>query len=198
MNKLEEIKNKLNWDIIDKEWLISENERLTNENKEMIECSELEEKHTNEVIAEHGMEYEKEIEQLKEELTDYQEGTEGLKLSVSDLRNERDELLSKIERLINKKEKREGYNPPPNELGPPKSPTPPPPKSPTGQILTEGQDPRKICLIKRINEHFKDHYYLTRDDLEQFEREEYQAEIRRNIPADEGAPALDIDITDLP
>ena len=103
---------------------------------------------------------------------------------------------------MNKKEKREGYNPPPNESGPPERPTPPPPKPPTGQVITEGQDPRKIrktqSLIKRINEHFKDHYYLTRDDLEQFEREEYQAEIRRNILKDEGAPALDIKVIDLP
>lgn len=42
-------------------------EQLTNENEEMVKCSELEEKHINEVIAEHGMEYEKEIEQLKKE-----------------------------------------------------------------------------------------------------------------------------------
>lgn len=40
-------------------------ERLRKENEEMIKCAELEEKHTNEVIAEHGMEYEKEIERLK-------------------------------------------------------------------------------------------------------------------------------------
>ena len=45
----------------------TEIERLTNENEEMVKCAELEEKHTNEVIAEHGMEYEQEIEQLKKE-----------------------------------------------------------------------------------------------------------------------------------
>lgn len=53
-------------------------------------------------------------------------------------------------------------------------------------------------ILKRIKEHFEDHYYFTVEDFEQFEREEYQAEVRRNLPEDEGAPALDIEFTDLP
>lgn len=49
-------------------------------------------------------------------------------------------------------------------------------------------------VYQKIIEHFKDHHYLTRADLEQFEREVYQAEVRRNLPEDEGAPVLDVDI----
>ena len=52
--------------------------------------------------------------------------------------------------------------------------------------------------IKQIDNHFKDHYYLTRDDYEIIQREEYLAEIRRNLPEDEGAPVLDIEFIDLP
>lgn len=53
-------------------------------------------------------------------------------------------------------------------------------------------------IYQKIIEHFKDHHYLTHDDLEQFEREAYQAEIRHNMPEDEGALALDLDIIDFP
>lgn len=53
-------------------------------------------------------------------------------------------------------------------------------------------------IYQKIIEHFKDHHYLTHDDLEQFEREAYQAEIRRNLPKDEGTLALDLDIIDFP
>ena len=57
----------------------------------------------------------------------------------------------------------------------------------------------KACTIyQKIVEHFKDHHYLTRADLEQFEREAYQAEVRRNLPEDKGEPALDIEFIDLP
>lgn len=52
-------------------------------------------------------------------------------------------------------------------------------------------------IYQKIIEHFKDHHYLTHDDLEQFEREAYQAEIRRNMLKDEGVPALDLDIIDF-
>ena len=49
-------------------------------------------------------------------------------------------------------------------------------------------------VYQKILGHFKDHHYLTRADLEQFEREVYHDEVRRNMPEDEGAPALDVDI----
>ncbi len=49
-------------------------------------------------------------------------------------------------------------------------------------------------VYQKILEHFKDHHYLTRADLEQFEGEAYQDEVRRNLLEDEGAPALDVNI----
>lgn len=49
-------------------------------------------------------------------------------------------------------------------------------------------------LINRISDHFKDHHYFTKDDFESLLREEYLTEVRRNMPEDEGAPALDVDI----
>ncbi len=57
---------------------------------------------------------------------------------------------------------------------------------------------KEHVIYQKIVEHFKDHHYLTHADLEQFECEAYQAEIRRNLPEDEGEPALDIDFIDLP
>ena len=51
--------------------------------------------------------------------------------------------------------------------------------------------------IKTINEHFKDHYYLTRDDYEIMQREEYQTEVRHNILEDEGIPLLKMDGIDF-
>ena len=53
-------------------------------------------------------------------------------------------------------------------------------------------------LMNKISDHFKDHHYFTKEDFELLFREEYQAEVRRNIPADEGASTLNIDIIDLP
>lgn len=41
-------------------------------------------------------------------------------------------------------------------------------------------------VYQKIVEHFKDHHYLSRADLEQFLREEYQAETRRGIVELEG------------
>ena len=52
---------------------------------------------------------------------------------------------------------------------------------------------KAYSIYQKIVEHFKDHHYLTLDDLEQFNREEYQSEIRRNLPVDEGASSLDVD-----
>ncbi len=52
--------------------------------------------------------------------------------------------------------------------------------------------------IKKIDEHFNVHWYLTRDDYELMKRKVYRAEVRRNMPEDEGAPALDIEFIDLP
>ena len=54
------------------------------------------------------------------------------------------------------------------------------------------------AIHQKLVEHFEDHYYLTRDDFEQWDREAYQAEIRRNLPEDEGAPVLDLEFIDLP
>ena len=57
---------------------------------------------------------------------------------------------------------------------------------------------KALKLLNKIKLHFLDHHYFTRADLEQFKREAYQAEIRRNMPEDEGAPVLDIDFIDFP
>ena len=57
---------------------------------------------------------------------------------------------------------------------------------------------KAYSIYQRIIEHFEDHYYLTLDDLEQWDREAYQAEIRRNLPEDEGTPVLDVKFIDLP
>lgn len=57
---------------------------------------------------------------------------------------------------------------------------------------------KAYIILKKIEEHFKYHHYFTADDLEQFEREVYNAEVRHNMPEDEGAPVLDIDFIDLP
>ena len=57
---------------------------------------------------------------------------------------------------------------------------------------------KAYSIYQKIVEHFKDHHYLTLDDLEQFNCEAYQAEIRRNLPEDEGAPVLDVEFIDLP
>ncbi len=46
-------------------------------------------------------------------------------------------------------------------------------------------------VYQKILEHFKDHHYLTRADLEQFEGEEYQAETRRGIVELEGGSSTD-------
>ena len=54
------------------------------------------------------------------------------------------------------------------------------------------------AILKKINYHFKDHQHFTRDDYDTIKREEYQAEVRRNMPEDEGAPALNIEFIDLP
>ena len=48
-------------------------------------------------------------------------------------------------------------------------------------------------IITEIHAHFEDHFILTQDDFELLLRKEYQAEIRRRIPEDEGAPVLDFD-----
>lgn len=54
---------------------------------------------------------------------------------------------------------------------------------------------KQVCiLIGQINKHFENHAILTQDDFEKMLREEYNAEVRRNIPEDEGAPALNVDI----
>ena len=52
--------------------------------------------------------------------------------------------------------------------------------------------------IKNIDKHFSVHWYLTRDDYELMKRKVYQAEVRRNMPEDEGAPPLDVEFIDLP
>ena len=57
---------------------------------------------------------------------------------------------------------------------------------------------KAYSIYQKIVEHFKDHHYLTLDDLEQFNREAYRSEIRRNLPEDEGVPALDVEFIDLP
>ncbi len=57
---------------------------------------------------------------------------------------------------------------------------------------------KAYLILKKIKKHFEYHHYFTIDDLEQFEREVYQAEVRRNMPEDEGAPALDLEFIDLP
>ncbi len=48
------------------------------------------------------------------------------------------------------------------------------------------EETKAKLMLKRIKEHFKFHHYFTKDDLEQFEREEYQAETRRGILESEG------------
>ena len=57
---------------------------------------------------------------------------------------------------------------------------------------------KAYLTLKKIKKHFEYHHYFTTDDLEQFEREVYQAEVRRKMPEDEGAPVLDLDFIDFP
>lgn len=104
--------------------------------------------------------------------------------------------------------KKQSNSPPP----PNRKPSPPP-----GPPSLDGQDDKVpfkthnlICRdldkaqarIKKIDDHFKDHYYLTRDDYEQIQREEYQAEVRRGMLENEGIDEIaiidGIDFIDLP
>ena len=41
-------------------------------------------------------------------------------------------------------------------------------------------------MLRKIKEHLLCNNNLTADDLERFEREEYQAEVRRGMSEDEG------------
>ena len=56
--------------------------------------------------------------------------------------------------------------------------------------------------IKKIDAHFRDHYYLTRDDYELMKRKEYRAEVRRGMLEAEGMSEIaiidGIDFIDLP
>ena len=59
---------------------------------------------------------------------------------------------------------------------------------------------KAYLILQKIKEHIKYHHYLTADDLEQFEREECQAETKRGIvELDGGAPEIEsFDSIDLP
>ena len=56
--------------------------------------------------------------------------------------------------------------------------------------------------IKKIDDHFSIHHYLTRDDFELIKREVYRAEVRHGILEDEGVSEIatidGIDFIDLP
>ena len=57
-------------------------------------------------------------------------------------------------------------------------------------------------MLRKIKEHLLRNNNLTTDDLEQFEREEYQVEVRRGMLEDEGISEIaiidGIDFIDLP
>ena len=45
---------------------------------------------------------------------------------------------------------------------------------------------KALFMLRKIKEHLLCNNNLTADDLERFEREEYQAEVRRGMSEDEG------------
>ena len=61
---------------------------------------------------------------------------------------------------------------------------------------------KALFMLRKIKEHLLCNNNLTVADLERFEREEYQAEVRRGMLADEGVSEIaiidGIDFIDLP
>ena len=61
---------------------------------------------------------------------------------------------------------------------------------------------KALFMLRKIKKHLLCNNNLTADDLERFEREEYQAEVRRGMPEAEGMSEIaiidGIDFIDLP
>ena len=58
---------------------------------------------------------------------------------------------------------------------------------------------KAYLLLQKIKAHFKNHYYFTTDDLEQFEREIYCEDIRRGlIEIESGKDMIHFNHIDLP